>query len=470
MIETRLREQEIQVTFLLKHQNEYNSKILRDLNDVKVIEFPEIFEDLTIERSHLKTESKKQISRKAIHFYFKNIIFNALRVLARRIGRDLSFGRLDKLTEQLIIHRTLFRAEKIKAGLSVNGIDIESDSTIFLMETDRGSSFERPLLFLRSKNDLIRVVLLELADSAIEKDLIKFAKESSRKPILNRYKRRHMEQFKNQIYEKRLYLEVPEMCAWEILGIGSDFPWRIGLNRAVDLTLLRRNGAIAEYEKYASYQEKYKYIGDPISDFLLAPLNTNYSNSMNSDLRILLAMPQYLVTQREFRYSFQKEEYIKRILLDLVEALSRIASSVTIVLHPKLIPKDYLSYQKFSNVKLSFNSIHEEISRHNCMVSTGGSSVTKFAWLLKMPVLVYLPQKWKLRSLYAKVESSRPWTEVITRSEDLLKLELSDFFNQAKNYYESKEYVEELKSELWDGKSSERFVSEIHKLFSQMKV
>jgi len=463
-IESELRNQRIDVAFIVKNRNDYNTELLRDLKDVKVVDVSEAFQDFGVEQQSPKSETSKAAPQSNLDTTRRGTVFKAIRDLARRMGRDLSFGQLDKVIEQLIVYRILFRAEKIRSELMKNGIDIEKDQTIFMMETDRGSSFERPLLLIRNRFEKSRVILLELADSATEKDLIYFAKEKFHKPLLNRYKRIHLESYKSQVYKERLYLQIPETRAMEILEIGSKFPWRIGLNNSVDLTLLRRPSVVAEYEYLSSKERKFAYLGDPISEYLYNPRRSNIPTVEGENLEILLAMPQFMVTQREFRYIFQKSKKIRKSLEDLVQSLSEIAIKVTIVLHPKLSWEDYKVFNSIPNVVLSRNSIHDELQRHNCLVSTE-SSVMKFAWLLKMPVLVYLPRQWRLTALYSEINASRSWTKIIGKRGDLLELKYSGFFDRTRAYYASKAYEEELSENLLDGKYGERLVSEIRKLF-----
>lgn len=375
------------------------------------------------------------------------------------VARSLSLGYIDKLLEQIYVFKVSYIASGIGMKLQLEHSSNVKKRVIFFLESDRGIEFEYPVLYLRSQYDQCNTVIIEFADTATERDLIPFAKEVIRKPILNRYRRSHTQLFDHQAFQNRLYLSVPFHKALKILDIESIFPWRVGLNKWVDFVFVRRPEIIQQIKNLSYPTDKFFYEGDTIADSILMNSEFRKDRQTKPYSKAIIALPQYLETPREF----SKRNY-KKIKIDiekLVIAIANIAEEITICLHPKQSVEDYRFLVEIPKVKISSSNLYKEIARHDFLVSTE-SSVMKYAWILKKPNILYFPKYWKLNEIYSEINLSRPWTMVIEDIVTLNRDRIFNFFSEAEDYFASENYANEIQLQKLDGFTAERIAQRLN--------
>jgi len=416
--------------------------------------------DLYIEKkasvpSHTSEESQNEEESAKIEERSEIALQSIFREKFKQFSRSLSLGYVDKLLEQYFLFKILYISKGIQNYVNLKNIDHEKSRIFFFIEADRGVGFEFPILYIRSQFKNSTVVVIEFADSANENDLIKFATEKFRAPILNRYKRAHIFRYGAQAFDHRLYFKVYEQRALEILNIDSIFPWRVGLNKQVDYAFLRHQNSIDAIKQLGFNSTKLHHIGDLVADSIFTALKASVKQDNLTGIRVLVALPQYLETPREFsRKNYKK---ISGDIRQLVASIAEFAEQVTICLHPKQNLQDYKDLAMFPKVNISTRNFYDEILDHNLIISTE-SSVMKFAWIFEKPVIVYFPLYWKLRSIYSELNKSRPWTLEINQPKLPDRLIMLNFLEVAENYYGSTKYKNEVNREKVDGKMIERML------------
>jgi CDP-Glycerol:Poly(glycerophosphate) glycerophosphotransferase len=375
-----------------------------------------------------------------------------------KIARSISLGALDSYHQKLVEYKIKSTAYRFELKIQ-EIVKIDKLKRLYVVtEADRGYGIAFPLLYIRSRHETVKYVIVEVADSASERDLLPFATEKIKPTFFNRYKARNQAKFLEAAINSKLYLKVPEHLALKNLGIDSKYPWRMGVHDYVDLYISRRRPTDSENVK-----RKTAFVGDCISDSLYKQdVGSRRLKAVRASQRkILVAMPQFLETPREFSKIAYRN--LQSDSEKLIRALTYYFDEVIICLHPKQTKQHYSFLSDMAKVSISDSSFYDLVGKCDLVLCTE-SSVSKYAWLLSKPTIFFIPSHWIYHEVYSDLARSREWGAVIQSWSDLSDDMLKTFINRAQKYYESTDYRSDEEIQLFDGKVTQRVIEAIQTL------
>lgn len=337
--------------------------------------------------------------------------------------------------EELFINLVEAKANSILQVLLKNGACNDLSNVIMVLEGDRTVDFELPSLLLKTRFSQLSLILLEIADCASKKELLKH-KRFNKFNSTTSYRRKYHSLIKNTSEAGKLFYKFYECVALKKLDILSPNPWIMGSSPLVNDVFLKFSRTSQSETSQNSYHATVRY-NNFINEYTTLTDNLNFTDIQPYDNFVLFAVPQFYEDGVEL--SFFGKRRIKNDLYKIVKNLSCSGESIVLSLHPKQYRGNYEYLVINDKVMISHEDVHKLILKCKYLVSTE-SSVLDIAWQNSVSCLIWIPKYWKSYNIISQAISTREWSRIFSRSQDISKLSIDSFILGTQSYYSTLDY------------------------------